>query len=130
MSSASFSKRLAAAAAIAFAALGVASSAHARTDVSFSIGIQVPGVYVQPAPVYLHPAPVYMQPRPVYVQPRPVFVQPAPIYYQPRPVVVQQPIYGPYYGPGRAGNHGKWDRKQWNKRHGRDHEQYGNHGRN
>ncbi len=130
MSSASLSKRLAAAAAIAFAALGVASNAHARTDVSFSIGIQVPGVYVQPAPVYYQPQPVYVQPRPVYVQPQPIFMQAVPTYYQPRPVVVQQPVYGPYYGPGRGGNHGKWDRKQWKNHHGRDNDQYGDHGKN
>ena len=62
------------AAVLAFAA---ASTAHARTDVTLSIGI--PFGYVQPAPVYVQPAPVYYEP--VYVQPRPVYVQPRPIYY-------------------------------------------------
>lgn len=62
-----------AAVALALGALVVASPAHARSDVFFSIGVQVPGVYVQPAPVYVQPAPVYMQPRPIYM--------PAPGYY-------------------------------------------------
>lgn len=69
------------AAAIAVGSLAVASAAHARSDVSFSIGIHAPVGYVQPAPVYVQPAPVYVQPRPVYVAPRPVYVAPAPVYY-------------------------------------------------
>ena len=113
-------RRFSAAAIVLVAGLGAAVGAHARGEVSFSIGIQVPGVYVQPVPVYFQPQPVYVQPRPVYVQPRPVYVQPAPIYYQPRPVLVQQPVYGPYYGPGRGWKHDKWERKQWKKHHGRD----------
>ena len=70
-----------AAVALALGAFAAASSAHARSDVYFSIGVQVPGVYVQPAPVYVQPAPVYVQPAPVYVQPRPVFM-PVPGHYQ------------------------------------------------
>ncbi|MCM2296227.1 PXPV repeat protein [Rhodoferax sp.] len=70
-----------AAVALALGAFAAASSAHARSDVYFSIGVQVPGVYVQPAPVYVQPAPVYIQPAPVYVQPRPVFM-PVPGHYQ------------------------------------------------
>ena len=93
MSTALLSRQLAAAAVLAIATLGAASSAHARSDVSFSIGINVPGAHVQVAPVYRHPQPVYVQPRPVYVQPRPVFAQPAPVYMQPRPVFVQPPSY-------------------------------------
>ncbi len=73
------SARILASAAVAFAAFAGASAAHARTDVTLSIGI--PFGYVQPAPVYYEPAPVYYEPRPVYVQPRPVYVQPQPIYY-------------------------------------------------
>jgi len=62
-----------AAAAIALSALTAASSAQARSDVSFSIGVQIPGMYVRPAPVYVQPAPVYVQPRAIYV--------PAPVHY-------------------------------------------------
>ena len=58
----------------AAATLGAATAAQAHTDVSFSIGLPVPPVFVQPAPVYMPSAPVYVQPRPVYVQPRPVVV--------------------------------------------------------
>ena len=56
-------------AAVVFAlgALAAASSVYARSDVYFSIGVQVPGIYVQPAPMY--------------VQPR-LFYAPAPGYYQ------------------------------------------------
>ena len=111
-------RRFTAAAIVLVAGLGMAAGAHARSDVSFSIGIQVPGVYLQPAPVYY-------QPQPVYVRPGPVYVQPAPIYYQPRPVLVQQPVYGPYYGPGRGWSHDKWERKQWKKHHGRDRDRGG-----
>ena len=63
-----------AAVALALGAFAAASSAHARSDVYFSIGVQVPGVYVQPAPVYIQPAPVYVQPRPVFM--------PVPGHYQ------------------------------------------------
>lgn len=56
-----------AAIAVALGVFSAASSAHARSDVYFSIGVQVPGVYVQPAPVY--------------VQPR-MFYAPVPRYYQ------------------------------------------------
>jgi hypothetical protein len=48
-----------AAAVLVLGTFAAASSAHARSDVSFSIGVQVPGVYVQPAPVYVQPRPTY-----------------------------------------------------------------------
>ena len=70
-----------AAVALALGAIVAASSAHARSDVFFSIGVQVPGVYVQPMPVYVQPMPVYVQPRQYYA-PAPHFYAPAPIYYQ------------------------------------------------
>lgn len=53
-----------AAIALTLGAFAAASSAHARSDVYFSVGVQVPGIYVQPAPV----------------QPRPIFM-PAPGHY-------------------------------------------------
>jgi hypothetical protein len=40
-------------AAIALGAVGVASAAHARSDVVVSIGVNAPYGYVQPAPVYV-----------------------------------------------------------------------------
>jgi hypothetical protein len=49
--------------AVAFVAFAAASSAHARSDVQFSIGVQVPGVFVQPAPLYVQP-PSYYTPAP------------------------------------------------------------------
>jgi hypothetical protein len=67
-----FSAKSIAAAAVVLGAFGAATAAHARSDVVFSIGVQVPGAYgyVQPAPVYVQPQPVYVAPRPVYVQPQ------------------------------------------------------------
>jgi len=54
-------------ASIALGAAGLASAAHARSDVVLSIGFNVPvGGYVQPAPVYVAPRPAYVQPRTVY----------------------------------------------------------------
>jgi hypothetical protein len=64
------------AAALALVSLGVASAAQARSDVYFSIGVQAPGVYVQPAPVYVQPRPAYVAPIPAYAQSRPVYVTP------------------------------------------------------
>ena len=105
MTSSSLSRRFVAFAALAVAALGAASTAHARSDVTWSIGINSPGVYVQPAPVYYPPPP------PVYYQPRPVYVQPAPVYVPPRVVYTQPPVYG-YYNNGPD-----WHRAQWERRH-------------
>jgi hypothetical protein len=71
-----FSARSLAAAALALGAVGVASAAHARSDVVLSIGVNAPYGYG-----YVQPAPVYVEPQPVYVQPRPVYVQPQTVYY-------------------------------------------------
>ena len=115
-------------AALALVALGFANNAQARDNVTFSVGIGVPGVvvgasnaypvYTQPQPVYVQPQPVYVQPRPIYVQPRPVYVQPAPVYYQPAPVyyghqqvyAVPQPMY---YGRPHEGKHGHHKKHGW-----------------
>lgn len=51
-----FSAKPLLAAAVALGAIGAASTAQARTDVVFSVGIPA---YVQPAPVYVQPQPVY-----------------------------------------------------------------------
>ncbi|MBW7833167.1 MAG: hypothetical protein H3C29_08110 [Simplicispira suum] len=71
-----------------------AGVAQARDNVSWSIGVGVPGVVVgasnnyYPGYVYRAPAPVYYAPPPVYYAP------PRPVYYAP-PVVYSPP---PYYG--------------------------------
>ncbi len=108
-----------AAATVALAALSFGSSAQAKDNVYWSVGVGSPGValnvgnaypaypvYSQPQAVYVQPQPVYVQPQPVYVQPAPVYYQNAPVYYQPRPVYVQpQPVY--YGRPhGWRGHHG------------------------
>ncbi len=109
------------AATLAVAAFGFAGAAQARDNVSFSVGIGVPGVqvgvtnaypvYTQPVyqqPVYVQPAPVYVQPRPVYYSPQPVYVAPQPVYLRPGRhhgyrggYYVQGPRPG-YYAPGYA----------------------------
>ena len=53
------SNHLVAAVAIGLGGFAAASSAHARSDVYFSIGVQVPGVYLEAAPVYVQPRPFY-----------------------------------------------------------------------
>jgi len=111
-----------AAIALTLGAFAAASSAHARSDVYFSVGVQVPGIYV-------HPAPVYVQPRPIYM--------PAPDHYRrhdgqhwqrrspygdrdgianvydsggPRNQWRQSRLYGPYGDFDRDGVRNKWDR--------------------
>ena len=113
-----------------------ASSAHARSDVYFSIGVQSPGYYVEQAPIYVQPAPVYVQPGPIYL--------PAPGYYGrhdngrrhggqqwqrgpygdldrdgvanvydtggPRHQWRQSRLYGPYGDLDRDGIRNQWDR--------------------
>jgi hypothetical protein len=94
---------------LAVAALG-ASTAHARSDVYFSVGVQGAPVYVEPAPIYVQPRPVYVQPRPVYVQP-PVYTAPVEVYVRPN-----QPVYDYSYEDERA-----WRRAEWRRRHWRHH---------
>lgn len=116
--------RTLAAAALALGAFAAVSSAQARSDVYFSVGVQPAGVYVQPAPVYVQPQPVYTQPvyaqpRPVYTQPRLVYSQP-PVYMAPQEIYVQPApsayVYG--YDEERA-----WRRAEWRHRHWRHHRQ-------
>lgn len=95
------------AATLALAAMGFAGAAQARDNVSFSVGIGVPGVAVGVTNAYpVYQQPVYVQPAPVYYQPAPVYYRPAPVYYQPAPVyVAPQPVY--YGRPhGWHGHHG------------------------
>ena len=109
-----------AAAALAIAAMGFAGAADARDDVSFSVGIGVPGVSFGATNAYpVYAQPVYIEQQPIYVQPRPVYVQPAPIYYRQPPVYAQPaPVY---YGAPQAyyGNPG-WGHRGWHER--RDHD--------
>lgn len=88
--------------AIGLAALAAVPAAQARSDVYFSIGINAPYGYVQPAPVYVAPQPVYVQPAPVYVHPAPVYVRPEPVY-----VVPGRP-YGHGWHHGHRGRGGPW----------------------
>jgi hypothetical protein len=112
-------------AALAFAALGFSGGAYARNDVSFSVGVGLPGVQVGVTngyPMY-SAQPVYVQPQPVYVQPRPVYMQPAPVYMQGPPVyVAPAPVYygRPYGWDRRHGHHGRVeiDNRRGGHRHG------------
>lgn len=92
-------------AALAVIGMGLAGAAQARDNVSWSVGVGVPGAVVNVGnvgdggqvyqqPVYVHPQPVYVQPVPVYYRPQSVYVPPAPVYMQRAPVyVVPQPVY-------------------------------------
>ncbi|GAB3470719.1 hypothetical protein [Polaromonas eurypsychrophila] len=115
-----------AAAVLSIAAMGFSSGAHARGDVSFSVGVSTPGVvfgvsnaypvYTSPAygqPVYgyqqqpsygYHPQPVYVQPQPVY-RPHPVYVQ-APVYMAPPPVYYRGGHHYRHEGHGHRGHRG------------------------
>jgi ABC-type Fe3+ transport system permease subunit len=85
-----------ASATVALASLACTTAAQAR-DVSWSVGVSVPGVVVGAGNSYYRPAPVYVQPAPVYVAPQPVYQSPvyapSPVYYESAPV---------YYGPPRG----------------------------
>jgi hypothetical protein len=62
-----FAKKSLAAAAVVLGTFAVASSAQARSEVYFTIGVQVPGVYVQATPMYVQPM-SYYPPAPVYYE--------------------------------------------------------------
>jgi hypothetical protein len=117
-----------AAAALALVGFGAASTAQAGSDLYFSIGVQAPGYYSEPAPVYVQPRSYYVQPQPVYGQPQPVYVQPRPIYIQPQPVYLPRIQSAPvvvyqdrwnYEQERRAAEWRHWNRKQ-HHHHGRD----------
>lgn len=85
---------MAAAWGLALAALGGAGAAQAHNDVTWSVGVGVPGVvvgatngrpYYAPPPVYYAPPPVVYSPPPVVYRPPP----PPPVYFVPQP-----PVYG------------------------------------
>lgn len=97
------SSKFIAAAVLAAAAFGAASTAQARTDVQLSIGLPGLPVYVQ-QPVYVQPAPVYVQPRPVYVPPEVVYERP------------WRPSYRPDFDRERGWRHAEWQRREWERR--------------
>lgn len=120
----SIATKFIAAAALAVAALGAASTAHARSDVYFSVDVQGP-VYMEPAPFHVQPQPVYVQPRPAYAQPRPVYVQP-PVYAAPAEMYGARPCppeYDAGYEEERAWRRVEWRRRHW-RHHHHDWEQY------
>lgn len=104
-----------AAIALTLGAFAAASSAHARSDVYFSVGVQVPGIYVQPRPIYM-PAPdhyrrhdgQHWQRRSPYGDRDGI----ANVYDSggPRNQWRQSRLYGPYGDFDRDGVRNKWDR--------------------
>jgi hypothetical protein len=95
--------RILAAAALALGALGAATVAQARDNVSFFVGVQSPGYYQQ-APVYSQPQPVYSYTTPAYVAPTQYYVQPA------------APVYRYGYEAERARRE-EWRRREWLRHH-------------
>jgi hypothetical protein len=122
------SRRFATAAALVVSALTATSTAQARTDVTFSIGIHVPGVQVHRAPVIVAPPRAHQRPRTVYVQPRPVYVQPRPVVVQRHPVFVQPPVYRHSYGKRDHWNRFQGRRAQQSMPHGHGGQHGGKHG--
>lgn len=127
-----------ASAAVAVAAMGFSGGAHARSDVSFSIGIGTPGLVIGASNAYpVYSAPVYSQPaygyypQPVYGQPQPVYVQPRP-FYNPHPIYVQAPVYvAPppvYYGGGYYRHPGHGQGYRGRDGHHRGHGKHRGHG--
>lgn len=116
MKSLSSTSKFIAAAALAAAAFGTVTAAHARSDVVLSIGLQGAPLYSQP--VYAQTDRYYVQPQPVYVQPRPVFTQPAPVYeVQPRFFIRHGVEY--VYVDGRTWRTAEW-RRHYFRQHHRD----------
>ena len=103
---------------LALALTLVTSVAEAR--VSWSVGIDVPGVAIgvaAPQPYYYAPPPVYYAPpQPVYAPPPVYYRQPRPVYYAP-PVVVAPPVV--YYRGGYGHGYGHRDRHDRYDRHDR-----------
>ncbi|MDP3166074.1 MAG: hypothetical protein Q8N06_11575 [Hydrogenophaga sp.] len=110
---------LAALAASAWAMSTVATQAHARDNISWSIGVNSPGVavgvsnyppmYGNRYPVYEERYPVYEERRPIYQRPivverHPVMVYPQPIYVQPRPYYRSNWGHGPRWDDRRYGH--------------------------
>jgi len=101
----------AAAGVVAAGALFAATSASARGDVSWSVGVGLPGVAVGVGGPAYYPAPVYSPPPVYYAPPAPVYYNPPPpVYYRPAPVYYGPPAYyGPrYYGGGYYRGHRHW----------------------
>ena len=119
-----FSPKFLVAATLATVALGAASVAEARPEVSFSIGFQNGPAWVEPAPVYFQPRPVFVEPAPVYVRP-PVFVAPHEVFERAR--------WGGY--ESRFEREREWRRAEWlrhqrqerfgDRDHDRDHDRDG-----
>ena len=114
-----------AAVALALGAFASTSTAHARSDVYFSVGVQSPGFYVQPTPVYVQPRVTYTAPRPVYVQPVPVYTH-APIRYgrHERPNWEHRGPYGDRDHDGVANLYDP-DNQRHRQRHARHYSPYG-----
>jgi hypothetical protein len=61
-----FSAKSIVVAAVALGAVGLASAAHARSDVIVSVDLNSAYGYTRPVPVYVQPQPVYVQPQAAY----------------------------------------------------------------
>ncbi len=117
-----FSPKFLVATALATAALGAASAAHAaRPEVFLSIGLNSGPAWVEPARDY------YGQPERVYLRP--------PVFVAPRPVFVEPLRFGRYDGRSGWERENGWRQGEW-RRHernedfrGRGHDRDDDHGR-
>lgn len=109
-----------AAAALALTGLGVASTAQAATDLYFSVGVQAPGYYNQPAPVYVEPRIVYEQPQPVYLPQ----IQSAPAVVYQDPWRYEQELRSAQWQQGNRRHHRQQYRQYQPDQHHQFHDQY------
>jgi hypothetical protein len=102
----------------AWALTVAASSAHARSDVYWSVGVNGPGVAIGATngPVVVSPPGYYYDPRPVVVAPPPVYLPRPPVVYAPPVVYGPSVVYAPR--PVVIGGRGP---VYWDDDRGRDH---------
>ena len=81
----------AASAGVAMALMLGATNALARDNVTWSVGIGVPGVVLGAS----NAGSVYYSPPPAYYAPAPVYRAPPPAYYAPPPLVYSPPVFMP-----------------------------------
>jgi hypothetical protein len=109
-------RKFLAVAAVGAAGLAATGAAQARSDVFWSIGINLPpiGTVISNAPGYHH----YPAPAVVYAPPPVVYAPPPRVVYRHAPVVVQAPPYRHGHGHWKHRGHDRGD-DRWDRRHDR-----------
>lgn len=106
----------AASAGVAMALMLGATNALARDNVTWSVGIGVPGVVLGAS----NAGSVYYSPPPAYYAPAPVYRAPPPAYYAPPPVVYAPPVIYAPQRPYWGGRHERWEHRHERREHRHD----------